>query len=247
MPGTAGAYPTAPWRIDVSPKAAPADTAPADGGHPSAPVPLDYPAEFAPAAYLPGTDAGHQAGPDRTDYPPKLAQVHQALSRVVGYPEEADIIRFPVGVAPSVAGGYVAEAGPDDYPATGYPPEAGAGYPAELMHELTEPTDDAAATPLATAQFAGSPREGSTLSPGTLPHREPGAAATSAGPSVSDDWPPRREPRRRGRGRWVGITAAVVLTAGAGGAAYAAVHHETSAKPEPSVTTPVQNSPAVSP
>jgi len=230
LPTTAGAYPTAPWRINVPPKAVPANV-PADRGYPAEPEPLAYPTDFSPA--------GYPADPERINFPPKLAPVG-------GYHEEADVIRFPVGVAPRVGGGYLAEAGPDDYPATGYPPDAGAGYPAELMHELTEPADDTAVAPLPKPQFAGSPRDGSTLSPGTLPYRRPAAAATPAGASVSEDWPPRREPRPR-RGRWAGITAAVVLTAGAGGAAYAAVHHETSAKPEPSVTTPAANSPAVSP
>jgi hypothetical protein len=215
---------------------------------PAEPAPIACPAEPTPAAgHMAGTAASHPADPGRINYPPKLAPVDHAASMVGGYQAEADVIRFPVGVTPRVAGGYLSEPEPDDYPATGYPPEAGIGYPAELMHELTEPADDTAAAPLARARFAGSPRDGSALSHGSLPHRRPDAATSPGGTSVSEDWPPRREPRRRGRGRWVGVAAAAVLTAGAGGAAYAAVHHETSARPEPSVTASIANSPSVSP
>jgi hypothetical protein len=231
---TAIGYPADGERIYFSTNAAPADhAARAAGDYWAEPEPLDYPAEFAAA-----------------DYPPTLARADHPAATVGGYQADPRPVRFPAEVAPAVADGYRSESGPsgyldevapDDYAATGYPPETGIGYPAEVTHDLTEPPD----VPFARAQFARSPQNGTTL-----PHRRQAAAAPPGRASDSDDWPPRREPPRRGRGRFrrLGIVAAVLLLVGASGAAYAAMHGGNGAKPKPGVPTtrPLAGSPAAS-
>ena len=213
-----------------------ADAAPI--AYPAGAMPADYPTGAAPADHLTGTANGYPADDERIYFWPKTAPAGHAAKTAGDYWADPEPVRSPAESAPGVAGGYrsesepsgyLTEVAPDDYAATGYPPEPGIGYPAEVTHDLTEPPD----VPFAGTRFARSPENGTTL-----PRRQ-AAAAPPAGAGDSDDWPPRREPRRRGPGRfrWLGVVAAVVLLVGGGSAAYAAMHGGNGAKPKPGVPT----------
>jgi Protein kinase domain len=198
------------------------------------PVPAGFPAAAAPADDSAETASDYPAEPAPTrpepvpaGYSPRPADVYPADPE----PIDSTATVAPADHAASAARGYVPEP-----PPIGYPAEFASGDYLELTHEVAEPSGGATGSTFASSPFARSTGDGTVVS-----HRRHGEGALPGGADGLGDWPPRRDPgrrrRRRGGFRWLGLAAAVVLIAGAGGAAYAAKSGGTSAKPKGAVPT----------